>query len=467
MCDCLRRLWNATSPQGTTAFERIFLAQQPWSSLESIRVVAKVQDGDRDFSIDEVRANAALALREHPRLSEVITDTGLWKRVDVDLANHIVSVRAEEAKASGDGAEEEPDGLCAALADMPAFRMQGRPLWQIVVSPRKIVLDIHHGLVDGVGLAVICASLFQGRTMSEANEDICSRLGPKLSALAGQGCFQKFLVWLKSLFIILWYLTTPVLGLIRPEPKSAVFAQGQPKTAARLIHLGPYELAGLQRAARGHGKLNDLLIHTISQGVHSYCHAEDGAAAALPGRMAVPVSFKVPDLSDPQRMRANNAFATVAVAVPSPSAGSRAGAAGARVSASEALAARNAQVLLSLLPLPVIRWLYLTSSRLFTFCLSNVDASWAGTHFTPAEASSAGLGASRRIHVHGYGAPPGDISLFILVNSHGPNLHVGITAGSYIRDPVALAQKINAEIRRAVSESIRDESVSASLLPQV
>jgi len=430
-------------------------------------VVAKVQGGDQDFSIDEVRANAALALREHPRLSEVITDTGLWKRVDVDLANHIVPLRAEEAKASGEGVEEEPDGLCAALVDMPAFRMEGRPLWQVVVTPRKIVLDIHHGLVDGVGLAVICASLFEGRTLSEANEDMCSRFGPKLAALAGQGCFQKCLVWLKSLFVILWYLLTPVLGLMRPEPESAVFAQDQPKTATRLIHLGPYELAGLQRAARGHGKLNDLLIHTISQGVHAYCRAEDGPAAALPGRMAVPVSFKVPDPSDPQRMRANNAFATVAVAVPSPSVGSLAGAARAQVSASEALAARNAQALLSALPLAVIRWLYVTSSRLFSFCLSNVDASWAGTHFTTAEASSAGLGVSRRIHVHGYGAPPGDISLFILVNSHGPNLHIGLTAGSYIRDPVDLAQKINVEVRRVFSESIRDESASASLLPQV
>lgn len=137
------------------------------------------------------------------------------------------------------------------------------------------------------------------------------------------------------------------------------------------------------------------------------------------------------------------------------------------MSASEALAARNAQALLSALPLAVIRWLYLTSSRLFSFCLSNVDASWAGTHFTTAEASSAGLGVSRRIHVHGYGAPPGDISLFILVNSHGPNLHIGLAAGSYIRDPVDLAQKINVEVRRVFSESIRDESDSSSLLPQV
>jgi len=376
-------------------------------------------------------------------------------------------VRAEEAKASGEGVEEEPEGLCAALADMPAFRTAGRPLWQVVVTPRKLVLDIHHGLVDGVGLAVICASLFQGKTLSEANEDIFSRCGPKLSALSRRGCFEKLVVWFKSLFLILWYLITPLLGLIRPEPKSAVFAQGQPKKGTRLLHLGPYELAGLRRAARGYGKLNDLLIHTISQGVHAYCRAEDGASAALPGRMAVPVSFKMPDLSDPQRMRANNDFATVAVAVPPPTAASLASAAAAQVSAAEALAARNAQALLSLLPLAVIRWLYVTSSRLFSFCLSNVDASWAGTHFATAEASSAGLGVSRRIHVHGYGAPPADINLFILVNSHGPNLHIGIAAGSYIRDPVALAQHINVEIRRAVSESIRDESVSASLLPQV
>ncbi|CAK0879651.1 unnamed protein product [Prorocentrum cordatum] len=31
---------------------------------------------------------------------------------------------------------------------MPAFRTAGRPLWQVVVTPRKLVLDIHHGLVD-------------------------------------------------------------------------------------------------------------------------------------------------------------------------------------------------------------------------------------------------------------------------------------------------------------------------------
>merc|ERR1712151_906182 len=104
--------------------------------------------------------------------------------------------------------------------------------------------------------------------------------------------------------------------------------------------------------------------------------------------------------------------------------------------------------LLSLLPLAVIRWLYVTSSRLFSFCLSNVDASWAGTHFATAEAASKGLGVSRRIHVHGYGAPPGDISLFILVNSHGLDLHIGIAAGSYIRDAAALARAIHVEICR-------------------
>eukprot|EP00933_Yihiella_yeosuensis_P081140 TRINITY_DN9468_c0_g1_i5.p1 TRINITY_DN9468_c0_g1~~TRINITY_DN9468_c0_g1_i5.p1 ORF type:complete len:354 (-),score=58.55 TRINITY_DN9468_c0_g1_i5:366-1427(-) len=347
------------------------------------------------------------------------------------------------------------------MDEMPAFKADGRPLWQIIVTPRKIVLDVHHGLVDGLGLAVISASVLQGKTLAEANKEMCANL-KKPRESGSEGFFSKLVIGLKAACIIWWYLATPILGLLKPESKSAIFAQGQPgKKRARLVHLGPYNLEHLKNASHRSGTaLNGLLGYAIAQGLHAYCRATDGDDAALPSRMAVPVTFKNPQLEDPSQMNANNDFSTVAMAVPAPLANGLSPNSAdrmdrvpladglptvqmPRIDISESLAARNAQILLSLLPLPVIRWLYQTSSRLFSFCFSNVDASWAGLEFRTATGS-----VMRRIRVYGFGAAPGDISLFILVNSHGSELHVGVTAGSYIKDVRAMSQAIHVEISK-------------------
>lgn len=444
----LSRVWNAGSPQGTTAFERVFLAQQPWSSEESIRVIAELCNGSPDFDIDEVRLNVKLALREHPRLSEVISDNGLWTKVDVDASDHVVALPAESAKVCTARIAEEPPGLRAALSNMAAFQATGRPLWQVIVTPRKLLIDIHHGLVDGVGLAVIAASIFQGQTLAEANALCCA--ASKAKALQHGSRWAKFFLTCKALCHMLWYFTCPLVGALMPEAKSPVFAQGQPKQKkTRLFHLGPYELQSLKEAAKGRGKLNSILIHAISQGVHAYCYAEDNARGALPTRIAVPVSFKQPCPKDPQRLRANNDFCTLAVPVPPPSALPM-GPMG-DISLAEAMAAKFAQSILSFLPLPLIRHLYQMSSRIFSFALSNVDASWADSQFLVHGRPSTEV--ARKIRIYGYGAAPADISLFILANSHGKDLHVGVTAGCQIRDPEALTQAIDDKIRDVMLRS--------------
>jgi len=452
----LSRIWNAGSPQGTTAFERVFLAQQPWSSEESIRVIAELCNGSADFDVEEVRANVKLALREHPRLSEVISDNGLWTKVDVDASDHIVALPAESAKVSAAQIKEEPLGLCAALSNMAAFQVKGRPLWQVIVTPRKLLIDIHHGLVDGVGLAVIAASIFQGQTLAEANSLCCAS---KSKSMQLGSRWASFCLTCKALCHILWYFTCPLVGVLMPEAKSPIFAQGQPKQKkTRLFHLGPYELQSLKEAAKGRGKLNSILIHAISQGVHAYCYAEDKARGALPTRIAVPVSFKQPSTTDPQRLRANNDFCTIAVPVPPPRALPMGGMRD--ISLAEAMAARMAQSILSFLPLPVIRYLYQKSSRIFSFALSNVDASWADSKFLVHGRTS--TVAARNIRIYGYGAAPADISLFILANSHGKDLHVGVTAGCQIRDPQALSQAIDDKIHEVMLSSA---SPRAPLVP--
>lgn len=428
-------------------------------------MIAEVHDGDPDFEIAEVRANLELAIREHPRLSEVITESGLWTKVDVDLEHHLISIPGEDAKMHCEGIVEEPGNLRAALENMPAFQTEGRALWQIVFTPRKIVLDFHHGLVDGVGLAVIAASIFQGKTLAETNQEMCENLKPRESDSGG--FMGKLVVGLKAAFIVLWYFATPLLGLFAPQPKSAVFAQGQPaKKRTRLVRLGPFDVKALKQASRQNNcTLNGVLIHAVSQGLHTYCRGTHGDSAALPTRMAVPVSFKRPCAENPGKMRANNDFSTIAMTVPpplgdglqsalgmekAPLAGCSSKGLTARVDVSEALAAKNAQTVLSLLPLPVIRWLYNTSSRLFSFCFSNIDASWNGLEFS-AYGSLPSSQMPRRIRVYGFGAPPADISLFILANSHGPDLHVGIAAGSHIQDVYALSRAIHSEISKISS----------------
>lgn len=430
-------------------------------------MIAEVNDGDPDFELSEVRANLELAIREHPRLSEVITGSGLWTKVDVDLEHHLITIPGEDAKMYSGGIAEEPDNLRAALENMPAFQTEGRPLWQVVFTPRKIVLDFHHGLVDGVGLAVIAASIFQGKTLAEINKDMCGNLKPRESD--SRGFIANFIVGLKAALIVLWYFATPVLGLFAPQPKSAVFAQGQPaKKRTRLVHLGPFDLEALKQASRQNScTLNGALVHAVSQGLHTYCRGIHGESAALPTRMAVPVSFKKPCAGNPRKMHANNDFSTIAMTVPPPLgdgmqsasriekvplAGCSSRGLTARVDASEALAARNAQAVLSFLPLPVIRWLYNTSSRLFSFCFSNVDASWTGLEFI-AYGSLPSSQVIRRIRVYGYGAPPADISLFILANSHGPDLHVGIAAGIHIQDVDALSRALHSEISKISSNN--------------
>lgn len=449
------RICNAGSPQGTTAFERIFLAQQPWSSEESIRVLAELCKGSPDFNVDEVRENVKLALQEHPRLSEVITEKGLWTKVDVDLSNHIVTLPAETMRVSHANIAEEPPELSKALSNMAAFESPGRPLWQVVVTPRKVVLDIHHGLVDGVGLAVIAATVLQGKTLAEANALCCAA---QTKAQTRSSRWATFLLACKALFHILWYFSMPLLGIFRPEAKSAIFATGQPaRKKPRLFHLGPYELQKMKDAAKGKGKLNSLLINAISQGVHAYCIAQEGNRKALPTHIAVPVSFKRPSPEEPERLRANNDFCTIAVPVPPLS--TEVMGQMRDISIAEAVAARNAQSILSFLPLAVIRYLYLKASRVFSFALSNVDASWGGSQFSSSVTSASG---TRNLRVYGYGAAPADLSLFILVNSHDQDLHIGITAGCHIKDPDALSKAIDAKIRQVMDRT----SESTTELPQ-
>merc|ERR1712087_387409 len=94
------------------------------------------------------------------------------------------------------------------------------------------------------------------------------------------------------------------------------------------------------------------------------------------------------------------------------------------------------------------------TSRIVSFCVSNVDASWAGEHFVPCRpASPAARVVPRRLRAHAYGAAPGDCSLFIMVNSHGSDVHVGINAGCQTTDAPSLANAVHQALCHVIAAS--------------
>lgn len=74
-------------------------------------------------------------------------------------------------------------------------------------------------------------------------------------------------------------------------------------------------------------------------------------------------------------------------------------------------------MLLSLLPMAGVEWLYQTASSNFV-----------------SVAAAPGRGPQRRIRAYGYGAAPAEVSLFVVVSSHGDDVHVGINVGCHITD---------------------------------
>lgn len=223
--------------------------------------------------------------------------------------------------------------------------------------------------------------------------------------------------------------------------------------ASRLMHLGPYDMTSLKNAAKlQQTTLNGLLLATVNTGIQDYCLAKGGDSAALPIQVAVPVSFKRPDPNDLDKMSANNSFSTTLVRLQSRGAFS--------VDLGEACAARTSQDLLSYLPLPIVQWLYVTASRLISYVFSNVDGNWASGHFVSLAASSSN---PRRVSVYAYGAPPAEISLFVLANSHGRDLHIGITACQYIEDPASLATTLHAALSKLTPSGDARHSGSCTL----
>lgn len=479
--NCLRTLGNACLQDGTTAFERIFLAQGVHAK-DGILAIAELLEGEPDFTMEEVTANVEGATREHLRLRQVLTDRGLWEEVLVDVvANHLrwVEEDAERvslpcSRASSTSATEEGEALRKALASMPALEgAKGcMPLWQVLVTRRRLVIQVHHAIMDGVGLAMVggsilmglnkhaCADLLlktssngkgqaegaqqrgkNGKHANGAKQRLSFGHGLVIHALACVAVMHKVAVTVHS---FLWHCFAPLVGKLAGRHSTPISdARGESELeGVRYLHLGPFPLDVLKARAQAAGvTLNSLLLSSVAVGIRNYS-ASAGGPEALPLTVALPVSFKL--AGDGRRlMIANNDFSTMLL--PLPPAHEHGGEQLLSVRSwgvQGAVGAWASQALLSLLPPAAVRCFISNASRVVDFAFSNVNASRLGDTFV-----SKATGARKRVACHAYGALTGSLRTFILANSHGDDLHVGLTLDvSVVHDRLALAGALQAAI---------------------
>jgi len=422
---------------------------------DSIFMVAELLANEPDFSLEEVEANVQAAVDEHPRLRQILTADGLWEDVVVDIpANHLRWIDEVPGKPDpGEPIVEEGSELLHALANMPAFQDSDgyTPRWQVIVMKRKLVFDIHHAAVDGVGIAMIAGTLVFGKHLEETVQTMVADPAKSASARPQPGSCDRFGQACCGLKSFCRHLSTPAEGLLCAKPQSAI---SNPASEAdvkdiRYLHLGPYPLDALKSAARSSGvTINSTLLSALTAGLQDYCAAHDGhAPAAL--SVAVPVSFKQPNPENPDSMKANNDFSTMVVSLPTSGHSEEEDSDNetsllrlnpADWSGGNALGAWAAQAALSLLPMWAVRWIVHSSSRIVSFIFSNVNGSAFGDTFV-----SRSTGVHKRIRAYAYGSLNGTVRVFLLADSHGQDLHLGLTVD---RAVVADRQQLAACLHR-------------------
>eukprot|EP00930_Biecheleria_cincta_P099482 TRINITY_DN91106_c0_g1_i1.p1 TRINITY_DN91106_c0_g1~~TRINITY_DN91106_c0_g1_i1.p1 ORF type:complete len:468 (+),score=72.77 TRINITY_DN91106_c0_g1_i1:57-1406(+) len=441
---CVATIFNSCSEHGTTAFERVFMAQEA-SNKDGIFVILELLPGQPDYTLAEVEVNVAKAVREHSRLRECLSDHGLWEEVHVDLKNHLRWVD-EVASAQASNGREESREMLHALASMPAFEseLEEIPRWQVLVSRRKLIFHAHHAALDGVGIALVAGTLLNGQSAAEAEQFLRSAPSKTRETHGSGGFLSGATVALQTALAFNRHSCMPFQGAWCSPVETAVtdhrsFAKVE---NIRYIHLGPYPLQSLKQAAKASGvTLNSKLLSAITIAIARYCRQHGDRDLKNLG-VAIPVSFKTLD----RGIKANNDFATMVVSIP---AGSEDGEPlemdPSLWSVSNAFGASGAQASLSLLPRPAVAWMVDNGSKLCHFIFSNVNAAEFSNEFFCERSRF-----PRKIRAYAYGNLSGYTRLFVLVNSHGEDLHVGLTVDeTVVTDRSALAADFHAEITRA------------------
>ncbi|OLQ06280.1 DNA repair protein complementing XP-C cells-like, partial [Symbiodinium microadriaticum] len=237
-------LCNTCRENGTTPWERCFMSLDP-GTKDCISMVAELLPHEPDFSMNQVKAAVEVAVAEHPRLREVLSDCGLWEEVELDLeADHLRWIQdAGESK----GKEEDP-GIVLAMQNMPAFDdASGRtPRWQVIATPRKLVFHVHHAAVDGVGIVVITSTLLFGKSLRETVQEMLpmAEKSRRKHGSAQPDCSGSCCEGLTAMGSCMRHVGAPFRGLLFPEAKSPISA---PSDAARpsqirYFHLGPQQV---------------------------------------------------------------------------------------------------------------------------------------------------------------------------------------------------------------------------------
>jgi len=423
------------------------MSQEP-GPKDSIEVVLELLEDEPDYTMEEVLPNVQAAVDEHPRLRQVSSPCGLWEEMDVDVRKHVQWVNEPPQQATMDQnipIRPESSQLRDALLNMPAFMdPDGRtPFWQVILSPRRLVMQIHHAGVDGIGLVVITNTLLTGASLQTSVGTMAATMG-KQSSARQQGCCAKCLQVPSSMIYHTWQAPA---GACCPLPESPI---GKPSTVStaedmRHIHLGPYSLPKLKAVAKSNGvTVNSILLSSASAALRDYC-ATRGGDADMPMRVAVPMSFKAPDVNNPDKMKANNDFSTLIMSIPSAQDGDEAALPVidlASWSPGVAVGAWAAQGTLSLLPVCIVKWIMRTMSNRISFVFSNVNGSAFGDTFV-----SVGTGSRKKVRGYAYGSLNGAIRTFMLVNSHNNDLHIGLTVDEkVVQDRIGLAKALNSRI---------------------
>lgn len=441
---CAATICNSCSDNGTTAFERVFMAQEA-SNKDSIFVVFELLPGQQDYTLAEVELNVTKAVNEHSRLRECLSDHGLWEEVDVDLKNHLRWID-EAAGVQNSFSREESKVMLEALASMPAFEseLEDIPRWQVLVSRRKLLFHVHHAALDGVGIALVAGTLLSGMGAAETSKLLQSApsrtragVGVGSSSFLGRvtAALQTMLSFNRHAFM-------PFQGACCSPAETVVTDHSCVAEVddIRYIHLGPYPLLSLKQAARASGvTLNSTLLSAISIAVARYCRQRGDRDLQNLG-VAIPVNFKT--LDNDSGVKANNDFATMLLSVPVDD--EDAGMDPSLWSVSNALGASGAQTTLSLLPRESVSWMVDNASKLCHFIFSNVNGAQFGNEFF-CESSA----CRRKVQAYAFGSLNGHTRLFVLVNSHGDDIHIGLTMDeTVVTDRNALVADVHAEVTR-------------------
>ncbi|CAE6943166.1 mus210 [Symbiodinium natans] len=420
-------------------------------------MVAELLPHEPDFTMEQVKASVELAVAEHPRLREVLSDCGLWEEVELDLETHLRWIRdVGEAK----GREEDPE-IVRAMHSMPAFddATARTPRWQVIATPRKMIFHVHHAAVDGVGIAVITSTLLLGKNLKETVQAMIPVSGQSRNKLrpADPGCLGSCCEGVTTVRSCARHVNLPFQGLLFPTPRSPISTptSGAQPSHIRHFHLGPYSLTAIRSAAHESGvTVNSVLLRHLTAGLQQYCESQ-GDAKISTFNVAIPISFKAPDLERPEQMKANNNFSTLVLRVPQPSIPNASADAEALVdlpgyvdpkewSMGNAVGAWAAQGMLSLLPMMVVNRLLWWTSRLVHFAFSNVNGSMFGPKFRCPL-----TGTEKEVKVYAYGSLNCGNRLFILANSHGMDLHVSIVMdGELVRAPSDLVGFVDQQLQQ-------------------